>query len=252
MKIAVLASGELGFMSTLFILEKFGIKCILSDARSENIIKLARSKEIALFLGNPRKGKVSEFIKDKKIDVLLSVNYIYLIEQDLIDWPGKYAINLHGSLLPKYRGRTPHVWAIINNEKETGITAHLIDSGCDSGPIVEQVIIPIQEAYTGADLLKIYYEKYPGLIASVLEKVRKDTLEPIKQDHALATYFGKRTPDDGHIEWDWTKERIYNWVRAQARPYPGAFSYYQGKKIVIYKIRYSSLGFDYRDKNGLN
>ncbi|KKL45254.1 hypothetical protein LCGC14_2357510, partial [marine sediment metagenome] len=211
----------------------------------------AKSNSIVFFLGNPRGGKAGRFIGENKIDVLLSVNYIYLIEQDLIDWPDKYAINLHGSLLPRYRGRTPHVWAIINNESVTGITAHLIDTGCDSGPVIEQIKINIHEEQTGGDLLEIFNNEYPNLIASVLDQVKKDSVNPIAQDHSQATYFGKRTPDDGKIQWTWSKERIYNWVRAQSRPYPGAFSFYRENRIIIHKIKYSSHGFDYNDNNGL-
>lgn len=251
MKIAVLTSGELGYNAVIFVQKEFGIECIFTDSRSGKIIKLANEKEIPLFVGNPRKGKAAEFIKNRKVDVALSLNYIYLIEKDIIEWPSLYTINLHGSLLPKYRGRTPHVWAIINNEKETGITAHLIDPGTDSGPIIEQVIIPIKEEDTGADLLELYKQKYPSIITSVLDKVRQGNIKPTEQDHSRATYFGKRTPDDGHIQWDWYKERIYNWVRAQAHPYPGAFSFFKGRKIFIHKIRYSDFGFNCQDPNGL-
>src|SRR5690606_38202127 len=118
-------------------------------------------KFITLFIGNPRNGRGHAFLKNYSFDVLLSVNYLYLIEEDLIKMPRRFAINLHGSLLPKYRGRTPHVWAIINGEKKTGVTAHLITKGCDEGPIVSQIQIPIEIQDTGNDILNKFKQKYP-------------------------------------------------------------------------------------------
>jgi methionyl-tRNA formyltransferase len=89
------------------------------------------------------------------------------------------------------------------------------------------------------------------MIGIILTKIEKDKLNLNKQDHEKATFFGKRTPEDGRIDWNWQKERIYNWVRAQAYPYPGAFSYINNQKITIDKIQYSDLGFNNEMPNGL-
>jgi methionyl-tRNA formyltransferase len=189
-------------------------------------------------------------VANKKIDILLSINYLFLIDRPLIALPELLAFNIHGSLLPKYRGRTPHVWAIINNEKVTGITAHLIDEGCDTGDIIEHIKINISDEDTGATLIKKYKAYYKTIVDKVLNNISKGKLSLIPQDERLATYFGKRKPDDGLINWDWQKERIRNWIRAQAHPYPGAYTYWQERKITIDRVSYSEAGFDFAFKNG--
>ena len=152
--------------------------------------------------------------------------------------------------MPKYRGRTPHIWAIINNEKYTGITAHFIEEGCDTGDIVFQKNILIEEDITGSDLLRIYQNEYPAVIRKVLEMINETKIVRLPQNHLEATLFPKRTPDDGLINWNWQKERIYNWVRALSYPYPGAFTYYRSEKLIIDEINFSNIGFDSFLENG--
>ncbi len=251
LKIGVLVSGKLGENSLRFLLDNHSIEFVCTDKNSEGIIDLCKSKNLPIFIGNPRKGKVQPFIKDKKIDVLLSINYLFLIEEDLINLPEFYAINIHGSLLPKYRGRTPHVWAIINNERYTGITAHLIDKDCDTGEIVAQIQIDINEEDTGASILKKYDDFYPVILKEIIDNIQSDSIFPRKQDETQATYFGKRTPEDGEINWDWQRERIKNWIRAQAFPYPGAFTHYGDQKVIIDRVVFSNFGFDFSLENGV-
>jgi len=92
---------------------------------------------------------------------------------------------------------------------------------------------------------------YPEIICSLLQRVESGELARAKQDENQATYFGKRTPDDGKIDWNWQRERIHNWVRAQADPYPGAFTYLSGMKVIIDQIGFSSKGFSWDMPNGL-
>lgn len=250
MKLGVLASGNLGSIVLQHLYDKQEIAFVCTDSKSDGIIEFCNQKQVPLFTGNPRNGKAKDFYQDKPIEVLVSVNYLFLIEEDLIAHPSVLAFNIHGSLLPKYRGRTPHVWAIINNEKETGITAHLIDSGCDTGDIIEQITVAIEPEDTGAMVLSKYNEQYIPLIEGVLSQIETGTLSTRKQDNDQATYFGKRTPEDGAINWNWQRERINNWVRAQAYPYPGAFTHYNGKKITIDRVAFSNAGFDWEMPDG--
>lgn len=223
---------------------------IATDNKSELIINHAKERSINIFKGNPRNGKLITFLNGNLPDILLSVNYIFLLDQELLDQI-KYPINLHGSLLPKYRGRTPHVWAIINNEQKTGVTAHIIDKGCDTGPIILQDEIEIDFEDTGTDLLKKYASVYPRIIKETINRIIKNEIYPIHQDESKATFFTKRTPSDGEINWEWHRERIRNWVRAQAYPYPGAFTFLKRNKIVIDEISFSDHGFNQTDPNGL-
>ncbi|WP_205508558.1 methionyl-tRNA formyltransferase [Longitalea arenae] len=250
LQFGILASGRLGAICTERLLKTKRISFVFTDKFSTGVIELCNKGGIPLFVGNPRNGKAASFIEQFKVDVLLSINYLFIVEKDIINLARKYAINLHGSLLPKYRGRTPHVWAIINNEKETGITAHLITEGCDEGDIVFQEKITINDSDTGATLLEKFNERYPAIISKVIDMIENHTIMPVKQNNAEATYFGKRTPLDGEINWNWQKEQINNWVRAQARPYPGAFTFYENTKVIIHKIEYVNTGFHQNDQNG--
>jgi methionyl-tRNA formyltransferase len=127
----------------------------------------------------------------------------------------------------------------------------LIDEGCDTGDVIAQRIVPISFEDTGADLLIKYGKLYPQLVLDLFEHVKNGGIVATPQDSSKATYFGKRTPEDGEINWDWQKERIRNWVRAQAYPYPGAFTRLHGDKILVDKISYSEHGFFEQQPNGL-
>ncbi len=250
LKVGLLASGDLGYKTAKKIIREYDVQFVLTDRASASIIQLCELSRLACMAGNPRSGRGYEFIKDKEIDVIISINYLFLIDRDIIDHAAILAFNVHGSLLPKYRGRTPHVWAIINSEKKTGITAHVIDEGCDTGDILEQVIVPIDPDMSGNDLLTIFKQSYYPIIRRVLQQIEAGKIVRRPQEGHLATYFGKRTPKDGHIVWSWHRERIHNFIRAQRAPYPGAFALYEGHKIVFHESRFSQLGFHQSDENG--
>jgi methionyl-tRNA formyltransferase len=246
----ILASGALGMQCVVSVCKKQQVIFVLTDRHSIDIIHFCTQHSIPVFVGNPRNGKAIPFISAYAADVLLSINYLFIIEKDIICYPKQCAVNFHGSLLPKYRGRSPHIWAIINNETETGITAHLITEGCDEGEIIYQERIPIHPDATGADILEQFSTKYPSIVSGVIDTIEKRECIFIKQDETKATWFGKRSPEDGCINWNWHKERIYNWVRAQAKPYPGAFTFYKNEKIIIHNIEFSEDGFLFDEPNG--
>ena len=234
--LGILCSGRLGLSTLKHIVKNNKVKFVLTDKKSINIITFSKENNIPIFAGNPRQSRGFNFIKTIKVDIIVSINYLFLIEEDIIEHPKKFAFNIHGSLLPKYRGRAPHIWAIINGEKRTGITAHIIDANCDTGDIINQFPVEIEPESTGADILKKYTELYIPLVDKVLLAIENNDLKIIPQDNSKATFFGKRTPDDGEINWNWNKENIRNWVRAQAYPYPGAFTFLDNKKVIIDKV----------------
>jgi UDP-2,4-diacetamido-2,4,6-trideoxy-beta-L-altropyranose hydrolase len=248
--IGLLCSGELGLDTLSKINNDHTIQFVLTDRNSTGIIDFAINNDIPFYAGIPRKGKGYSFIKDFNVDVIASINYLFLIEEDIINHSNLLTFNIHGSLLPKYRGRTPHVWAIINGEDKAGITAHIIDAGCDTGKIIHQIEIPIEVDDTGAIMLKKYAKAYYPLVKKVLKDVADQQLNLTTQNDADATYFGKRTPADGEINWNWTKEVIRNWVRAQANPYPGAFTFYNNQKIIIDKVSFSEEKTSNKQGNG--
>ena len=250
MEFGLLVSGGLGEKCLSYLYIKYTIRFVLTDKKSVEIKNFCSENNIPCYSGNPRNEDILSFLKGLTSDYILSINYIFLINKYLINFPRVCPINFHGSLLPKYRGRTPHVWAIINDEKETGVTAHIIDEGCDTGSIIAQRKITIDDFSTGGGILEKYNEIYPDFIDEVIQTIKENRVILISQDESIATYFSKRTPDDGLIDWNWQKRRIYNWVRALTRPYPGAFTYYNGIKIKIYGIVLSEFVFKEDFPNG--
>lgn len=243
-KIGVLASGRLGLRALEQLYCRTELQFVLTDHRSTEIHEFCCKHDLPVFIGNPRKRNVAQFLLPFATQVLFSVNYLFLVDDIVLRHPSMYAINLHGSLLPKYRGRTPHVWAIINNETETGVTAHLMVRECDAGGILVQYKTTISPTDTGATILSRYESMYAEIIAELLDQIATNSIQAIPQDDAFATYFPVRAPNDGRINWSWQRERIYNWIRAQARPYPGAFFFFRGNKHFVHASRFSGCGFD--------
>jgi methionyl-tRNA formyltransferase len=249
MRFGLFVSGGLGLEVMKQLCVTYQPAFIATDNGSEGIISYAMQLKLPLFKGNPRNGKLINFLGNQTFDLGLSVNYLFLLEQNILD-KFKMPVNLHGSLLPRYRGRTPHVWAIINNESETGVTAHKIEAGCDTGPVILQEKVQILKDDTGADVLKKYEAIYPMMVFKLMQMAESGLMPSIPQDESKATYFGKRTPADGGINWNWKMEQIRNWVRAQAFPYPGAFTFYAGQKIVIDHVAPISAGYNATMANG--
>lgn len=231
MRVGYFSSGILGFESLIRL--KIKPKIIFTDNKSLDLQQFAKSYNIPIYVGKPNTEQAEQLLNKVKLDLIISVNYIFILRENIFKFPTLGSINLHGSLLPKYRGRTPHVWAIINGEQVTGVTAHFIDEGCDTGDIIEQKKIDISITDSGQDLLEKYKSVYPTMIKTVIEKLEKGNFNRIVQDNSQASYYGKRTPKDGIINWHKKSDDIYNWVRAQSLPYPGAFSYYNKEKLII-------------------
>lgn len=250
MNLGILCSGELGLEVLKFLYQNYNLAFVATDSKSIKVITYCEENNISYHKGNPRQGKLANFLKPISYDILISANYLFIIENDVIQTAKHLAFNIHGSLLPKYRGRTPHVWAIINGEDKCGITAHKIDESCDTGDILHQIEIPISNTDTGASLLEKYKKEYQPIIENILEKWETGNLKAKPQDETKATFFEKRTPDSGRINWNWQGKRIYNWVRAQSNPYPGAFNFIEDKKIIIDWVEPTDLGFDFADENG--
>lgn len=253
MNYCICVSGGLGLTVLQHLVDAaININCVFTDHHSDGIIAYCNQHSLPTFVGNPRNGKAKQWMEASQIefDNLLSINYLFILETDVLDCATNYAINFHGSLLPKYRGRTPHVWAIINGETECGITAHLMNSHCDDGDIVKQLHVPIEYEDTGAIILNKYNLLYPSLVKEIVDAIESGNIDTIPQDISKATYYGKRTPENGGINWDWQKERIRNWVRAQAKPYPGAFTHINESKVTIHKIEYIDYGYSDSIVNG--
>lgn len=144
------------------------------------------------------------------------------------------AYGLHGSLLPHYRGGAPLVWAIINGERETGITLFRFDDGVDTGPVLAQGRTPIAPEDTIATVYARIEEIGEGLLRETLPRLADGTAIATPQDPAAGSSFPQRGPEDGLIDWTQPAPRLYDFVRAQTKPYPGAFFLDHGTKVVVW------------------
>jgi len=170
-------------------------------------------------------------------DFLFSCYYRHMLKQPLLNLPRLGALNLHGSLLPRYRGRCPLNWVLVHGENETGITLHYMEEEADRGDIVAQKVIPITPEDTALTLFarmtaqagKLFRETYPLL--------RSGQAPRHPQDHRRASYFGGRQPEDGLIDWGQSALDVYNLMRAVTHPYPGALTHLAGRKLYIWNGR---------------
>lgn len=197
---------------------------------------IAASHNIPLYkIKNTNTPETVELIKEVQPDVMFVVGWTRLVSAEVLAIPQYGCIGMHASLLPKYRGRAPVNWALINNEKLTGNTMILLDDGVDTGDILLQRTIPI----TLADTCKTLYDKVAQagreMIREIVPYLEKGELPRSPQNHAEATVMPKRTPDDGLIDWEKSSLELYNWVRALTHPYPGAFTFLNNKKLFVWE-----------------
>jgi len=169
-------------------------------------------------------------------DILFSFYYRRLIKREILDIPAQGCLNLHGSLLPRYRGRCPINWVLVNGETETGVTLHHMTPRPDDGDVVAQRRIPITEEDTALTLHQKAARATELLLDEILPRVRAGTAPRIPQDHAQATYYGGRKPEDGLIHWEQTAREVRNLVRAVTHPYPGAFSHLGSRRCLFWKV----------------
>ena len=167
--------------------------------------------------------------------VFLVVGWYHMIPKSWRELAPAYG--LHASLLPDYSGGAPLVWAMINGEKKTGITLFKMDDGVDSGPIAGQAQEPIHDDDTIASLYKRIEGRGLELLARYLPELADGTLELCSQDESRRRIFPQRRPEDGLIDWNLDSHFIERFVRAQTRPYPGAYTVYRGRRIMIWKCR---------------
>ena len=174
-------------------------------------------------------------------DYLFSFYYRFMLPTELLETASIAALNMHGSLLPKYRGRAPVNWAVLHGETETGATLHLMEAKPDAGDIVEQVAVPIEIHETGKEIFDKVSDAAKLVMEKVLPQLMKGNLPRQANRLAEGSYFGGRKPEDGRIDWTSPAMAIYNLIRAVAPPYPGAFTDFNGEKLTIVR---SSLPMD--------
>ena len=171
-------------------------------------------------------------------DLGISVSYDQILRPELIGLPRLGFINFHAGMLPRYRGRNVINWAIINNEKEIGVTAHFIDAGIDTGDIILQRKLPILWEDDYASVLTRVTHAMPDIVSDAVSIFDAGTVVRTRQDDIVATYFSARREGDEWIDWRDTSLDIYNKIRAIAAPGPGARTLCDRKLLLIWKTRY--------------
>ncbi len=170
-------------------------------------------------------------------DFILSFYYRNMIKPVVLEIPKQGALNLHGSWLPRYRGRAPVNWAVINGETETGATLHYMVEKPDAGDIVDQEKVAIAFDDTARKVFGKVADAAVTVIARAWPFLRAGNAERIPMDLTAGSYFGGRKPADGLINWTRPAVQIYNLIRGVTHPYPGAFTHLDGKKVVIWQAR---------------
>lgn len=206
-------SEQIWFSSVRALAERNGIPCLTSSINEPE--NLQRLRELGP-------------------DFIFSFYYRNMIKPLVLEIPKQGALNLHGSYLPKYRGRVPVNWAVINGETETGATLHYMVEKPDAGDIVDQEKVEISFSDTAHDVFKKVTDAAATVIRRSWPLLRESKASRMPMDIKAGSYFGGRKPEDGLIDWNRSAVQIYNLVRGVTHPYPGAFTELDGKRVTIW------------------
>jgi len=194
---------------------------------------LARENNLTILQPRKLDEGFLDLLVPLKPDLLVVIAFGQIIPGRVLSSARWGGINIHASLLPKYRGSAPIQWAIINNEKKTGLTTMCMDEGLDTGPILMQQEVDILKGETAGQLHDRLSCLAPGLLMNTLQGLSGGAIEKKKQDDSLATYAPKLTRDQGLINWSLPGERVCGLIRG-LDPWPGAFTYWNGKMLKVF------------------
>jgi methionyl-tRNA formyltransferase len=253
----VFAYSEVGFRCLRTLLDR-GVNIPLvfthADAPGEvpwfqSVARLAKEHGIEVVTReNPNSVEWVKRVGALTPHYIFSFYYRSMLGQPLLNGARWAALNMHGSLLPKYRGRAPVNWAILNGESSTGVTLHYMVSKPDAGPIVAQRVVPIGRNDTALTVSIAVAQGAADLLEDCLPLLAEGPPAARPMDLTQGSYFGGRTPEDGRIDWSWPAERLHALIRAVAPPFPGAFTDLGPQRIVFESSRWT--GESARSKNG--
>jgi methionyl-tRNA formyltransferase len=183
-----------------------------------------------------RRPEIVELVQSLAPELMVVVGYGQIIPQTMIDLPKHGILNVHGSLLPKYRGAAPIQWAIANGETKTGVTIMQIDAGLDTGDMLLKASVPIGADETAPELSARLAPLGADLLIQVLEQIATQSIRREKQNEAEATYAPALKKEDGLINWSHPAREIYNRLRGFA-PWPGAYTRFRGQQLLVLRAR---------------
>jgi methionyl-tRNA formyltransferase len=250
-RIAVFAYSDTGHACLKFLLER-GEEVVLVVTHADDpkeprwfgsVAELARDNGLKpTILDGPREPDAITRVEELKPDLLFSFYYRGILPEMLLRLPRLGAFNMHGSLLPKYRGRAPINWAVLRGETVTGATLHVMTEKPDAGDIVDQEEVPIGPDDTAGEVQTRVTAAAVKILERRLEDLKAGTAPRHPQDESQATTFGRRGPEDGRIGWNRSAQEVHNLVRAVTHPYPGAFTDIFGAKTYVWKTRLPHMG----------
>ncbi|MDX6744035.1 methionyl-tRNA formyltransferase [Actinocorallia sp. A-T 12471] len=206
----------------------------------DSVADLAAAHDVPVLLRErPDDEELLARLKEADADVIVATNWRTWIPASVFDLPRLGTLNVHDSLLPKYAGFSPLIWALINGEKEVGVTAHMMDAELDAGDIVLQRAVPVGDRDTSADLFHKTLALFGPITLDALDLIATGRTDWTKQDRSQASFFHKRADRDCHIDWTWSAEELDRLVRAQYDPYPNAYCHHNGKRLRIVKASVS-------------
>jgi methionyl-tRNA formyltransferase len=210
-------------------------------SRYESVFEFANGCGLPAIRGKANDPEVMSFVYKAAPDLLWITDYRYLLPRRLVTLPPLGVINLHPSLLPKYRGRAPINWAIIHGESKLGLTAHFVDEAMDSGDVIIQEGFELNQDEDVGDALYKLIPLYQDVTRRVLGYLRNGHVPRTSQNVDHATSYPARKPSDGQIVWNLPAASILNFIRAVAAPYPGAFSFLGVSKIIIWQAKLGTM-----------
>jgi methionyl-tRNA formyltransferase len=251
-RIAVFAYSDTGHACLKLLLDR-GERVVLvathRDAPEEkawfpSVAELSRSQGIeSVVMENPLDAQSIARVLAARPDLILSFYYRRLLPAEMLSAPPLGAWNMHGSLLPKFRGRVPVNWAVLKGATKTGATLHAMTERADRGAILDQEAVAIGPDDTAIDVQRRVTEAATTILARRLEDLKSGAAlaQTVPQDEGAATRFGKRTPEDGRIDWTRSAKEVHDLVRAVTHPYPGAFTDLFGGKTFVWRSRLPGL-----------
>jgi UDP-4-amino-4-deoxy-L-arabinose formyltransferase / UDP-glucuronic acid dehydrogenase (UDP-4-keto-hexauronic acid decarboxylating) len=200
-----------------------------------SLAEAAMARGIAVHVqDDPAVPSVRDLVAAAAPEMIFSFYYRRLIPTAVLALAPRGAFNLHGSLLPRYRGRAPVNWVLVNGETETGVSLHAMAARADSGDLVDQQRVPIDDVDTAFTLYAKLEDAAMVLLDRALPRLAAGTARLTPLDLAQGSYFGRRTPADGRIDWARPARGIYDLVRAVTHPYPGAFTTWRGQALRVW------------------
>lgn len=249
-RIAVFAYSDTGYACLEFLLDR-GERIVFVGTHRDtpgeklwypSVAELARAKGIEpVVMENPLDAQSIARVRIAAPDLIFSFYYRCILPEEMLAAPRLGAFNMHGSLLPKFRGRAPVNWAVLKGETRTGATLHRMSSRADTGEIVDQEAVEIGPDDTAFEVQKRVTAAAVAILARRIEELKAGTAPAVAQDERAASRFGKRRPEDGRIDWIRSAKEIHDLVRAVTHPFPGAFTDLFGAKTYVWRTRLPGL-----------